>query len=442
MSRLNTRTIARMNHRLDSHRHGSLDRIIRVAALLALCITGGHLVPVHAQTGAAAPAAANAVARGRYLADAGNCASCHTREGGAALEGGVAFETDFGTIYSTNITPDRGAGIGAWTEAQFIRAMREGLDAEGNHLYPVFPYTSFNKVSNADLTAILAYLKSVPPSKYAPPANALRFPYNQRALMAAWKALFFEPAPFAPQRNQSAEWNRGAYLVEGLGHCGTCHTPRNFLGAEDNDEALSGGVYRDKIPGGEIRRWTAVNITQAASGLKAWSVKDIADYLKTGHGGRAGSFGPMNEVVTNSMMRLTDGDIRAMAVYLKSVPPRESSSKQTLSAERLNAGETLYTIHCGTCHLPTGLGSTPGSELGPPLVGSAVVQAADPATLINVILYESKTVVPAPQRAWNDMKGFGDLLDDDEVATLANYLRASWGNLGGEVTAEDVAKQR
>ena len=150
----------------------------------------------------------------------------------------------------------------------------------------------------------------------------------------------------------------------------------------------------------------------------------------------------MNEVVTNSMMRLTDGDIRAMAVYLKSVPPRESSSKQTLSAERLNAGETLYTIHCGTCHLPTGLGSTPGSELGPPLVGSAVVQAADPATLINVILYESKTVVPAPQRAWNDMKGFGDLLDDDEVATLANYLRASWGNLGGEVTAEDVAKQR
>jgi mono/diheme cytochrome c family protein len=402
------------------------------AALLAL--------PLLAPPAAVADAAQ--VARGQYLATAGNCASCHTREGGAPLAGGVAFHTEFGTIYSTNITPDRGVGIGAWTEAQFVRAMREGVAADGTHLYPAFPYTAFTKVSDADLAALWAWLKTVAPSSQAETANELRFPYNQRALLGLWKMLYFEPARFAPQAGKSAEWNRGAYLVEGLGHCGACHTPRNFLGAEIAEQALAGGSYLDRIPTGEIRPWSAVNLTSAQSGLKSWSVADLAEYLTSGHGPKGASTGPMNEVIGNSTRQLSPADVRAMSVYIKSLPPIELSATHALDADARSDGETLYTIHCGTCHLPTGLGSTPGSELGPPLAGNPIVQAADPSTLINVILYTSSVLTPMPPKAWMNMEGLGDKLDDDEVAAIATYLRTSWGNRGGPVTTEDVARQR
>lgn len=391
---------------------------------------------------APAPAAAK-VDAGRYLAAAGNCNSCHTRAGGDPFSGGVEFKTDFGTLYSTNITPGTSTGIGNWTEAQFVRAMREGLDDEGKHLYPAFPYTSFTKINDQDLSALFAYLKTLAPSDYQAPENDLGFPYNQRWLLGLWKFFFFKPQHFVQQPAHDAEWNRGAYLVDGLGHCSSCHTPRNFLGAEKSDKYLAGGVYNDKIQGADdVRPWAAVNLTQADSGLKTWSVTDLTGYLKTGHGQRAGSLGPMNEVIGNSLRQLSDADIQAMSVYLKSLPAIETSDTQTLSASEQTAGETQYTIHCGTCHLPTGLGSAPGSDLGPPLVGNPVVQAPSAASLINVILYTSEVLTPTPPVGWKNMEGLGDKIDDQQVAAIANYVRSSWGNRGGKVTAADVAKQR
>lgn len=419
-----------------------LSTLISALPMSALRAQSAASPPAAAPAADAAPVDSSPVARGKYLASLGNCTSCHTREGGAPFAGGVAFKTDFGTLYSSNITSDSKAGIGSWTEAQFVRAMREGIDDEGEHLYPAFPYPEFSKVSDADLAALFAYLKTLAPASDAAPPNELRFPYSQRSLLSIWNALYFKPAPFQPNPSQSVEWNRGAYIVQGLGHCGACHTPRNFLGAEKPEAALAGGAYLDKVAGGDIRPWSAVNLTSAASGLKGWSVGDIESYLRTGHGSRTGSFGPMNEVIVNSTSQWTDADLHAVAVYLKALPPDETSTNQSLDDKDRSAGETVYTINCGTCHLPTGLGSTPGSELGPPLVGSAVVQAADPATLINVILYGAEVVSPAPTQGWKNMKAFGTILEDADVAALANYLRSSWGNHGGPVTAADVAKQR
>lgn len=385
------------------------------------------------------PAGDDAVARGRYLAAAGNCTTCHTVPGGATYAGGVKFETDFGVIYSTNITPHPEAGIGAWTEEEFIRAMHEGISADGTPLYPAFPYTSFTKVTSDDLKAIFSYIKTIPPSASTPPANEMGFPYNQRALMGLWNTLFFESGRFVPDESQSAEYNRGAYLVEGLSHCGTCHTPRNFLGGLKQDQALSGGTYLDEVEPGVKRPWSAVNLTPAADGLGIWSVEDIALYLGTGHSARAGTFGPMNDVIVHSTSQLREADVNAMAVYLKGLEPIERAPQHEMSAGDLREGELVYTIHCGTCHLPTGLGDP---SIGPPLAGSAVVQAEDPASLINSIIYGAEVPSPAPPEHWETMEAFGDKLDDDEIAVLSTYMRSSWGNRGGPVSEGDVAKQR
>jgi mono/diheme cytochrome c family protein len=400
------------------------------------------VVLIAAATEGASALAQDAVARGRYLATAANCQTCHTRSGGKPYEGGLPVTTDFGVIYSTNITSHPQAGIGRWTLAQFVRAFREGVDEQGQHLYPAFPYTAFTRLTDADLADLYAYFKTVPASAYRAPDNDMRFPFGQRQLLGPWKSMFFESARFTPRQDRSAEWNRGAYLVEALGHCGACHSPRNLLGAEKTDQAMAGGWYYDKIPGGVVRRWSAVNLTQAQSGLRAWSIGDLTSYLKTGHGTRAGSFGPMNEVIENSTRNLSDADVRAMAVYLKSLPAVERSDEQSLSDRERGAGETLYTIHCGTCHLPTGAGAKPGEDLGPPLAGSAVVQSPEPYSLINIILYGTQVITPTPPKAWKNMKPLYDSLDDDEVAQIANYLRSSWGNRGGKVTEADVAEQR
>ncbi|MDE0799485.1 MAG: cytochrome c [Rhodospirillaceae bacterium] len=379
------------------------------------------------------------IQRGSYLATAGNCMTCHTREGGDQFAGGVAFHTDFGVIYSTNITSDETSGIGAWTEGQFIRAMHKGKSADGSNLYPAFPYPSFSKVSVQDLTDLFAFFKTVAPSSDTPPDNDMGFPFNQRSLLGVWNYLFFDGARFEADSTQSENWNRGAYLVEGLGHCGTCHTPRNALGGLQSDHALSGGTYNDKVEGDKIRPWSAVNLTSAADGLAAWSEDDIASYLKTGHGGTAGSFGPMNEVITMSSSQLNDGDVRAIALYLKSLAPIERAPQHEMGDQDFRAGELVYTIHCGTCHLPTGLGDP---SIGPQLAGSSIVQAEDPASLINVIIYGAETPTPAPPSAWKNMEAFGDKLDDDEIALLSTYLRSNWGNRGGPVTEAHVGKQR
>lgn len=390
----------------------------------------------------APPASAAEIARGEYLARIGNCISCHTREGGKPFAGGVPFSAPYalmGTLYSTNITSDPETGIGDWTEAQFVSAMRHGAAPGRGRFFPAFPYTYFTRVTDADLAAIYAYLRTIQPVAYTPPENGPGFAL--RWGMALWNRAFFEEQRFTPEATKSAEWNRGAYLVNGLGHCGACHTPRNVLLAEKPDAALSGNVYAELIAPGKRRLWFAVNLTSAASGLAAWSEQDISQYLRSGHSRRAGIFGPMNEVVINSLQYLTEEDALAMAVYIKSLPASNDSPRSGIGAEDLQMGAALYAEHCEECHRSSGRGAF---LKAPPIAGSAVAQGRDAATLINVILHGAKVGAgaPKPGGAWEDMPSFSDELNDEQIAAVSTFVRASWGNRGGRVSADDVTRQR
>jgi mono/diheme cytochrome c family protein len=412
-----------------------------------------------ANAASAAPVDASLINQGRYLATAGDCISCHTRPKGAPFAGGLPLATPFGVIYSANITPDVATGIGAWSEQQFARALHEGIAADGRHLYPAFPYTAYTKVTDQDLHAIYAYLRSLKPARYTPPPNDMHFPFSLRGLLAGWNLIYLQPGRYLPDHARSAEWNRGAYLVQGLGHCGACHTPRNLLGGERASQALTGGVYLDEIidevtddrvtPMDErtVRLWSAANLTQASTGLEAWTVDEIAAYLKSGHNARAGAFGPMSLVIANSTSHLNAEDIRAMAVYLKSLPPAGLPEQSKPAEERRRAGEIVYTTRCGDCHQSTGLGmprdrNADPSKTAPPLAGNPALQAVSPATLINVVLYGAHEAVPN-RESWPKMSGF-ELsvgLDDEQIAALCTYVRSSWGNRAGAVDAADVARQ-
>jgi mono/diheme cytochrome c family protein len=388
----------------------------------------------------AAPPVDPVVERGKYLATAGNCISCHTRPGGEPFAGGLPFAAPMGlgTLHSTNITPDPDTGIGKWTEADFIKAMHEGVAPGGEHLFPAFPYTSFTKVSDDDVKAIYAYLKTIAPVKYTAPKNSFLFSDALRWPMAIWNALFFKPERFTPDSKQSEAWNRGAYLVEGLGHCSACHTPRNIFLAEQGSNSYAGGSMMDEVQDGKIRRWSAPNLSPAKGGLAKWSEGDIAKYLKSGFSvSRAGAWGPMNDVIVNSMSHMTDDDTKAIATYLKALPPRENTGK--VSEDQAKAGAAIYKDRCAKCHMDSGRG---GMFNGPPLDGSAVAQADDPASFINIVLYGPKTAPGVKTGAWETMKPYADVLKDDEVAAVLNYVRGSWGNVGRPVTATEVAKQR
>ena len=376
------------------------------------------------------------VERGRYLALAANCASCHSRPGGAPFSGGVAFETPLGTIYSSNITADAVHGIGKWTLADLRRALHEGISARGYRLFPAFPYTSFTRITDQDVNAIYAYLRTVAADAYSPPPNGALF--KQRWAMAVWNGLFFSPGRFTPNPTQSAEWNTGAYLVEALGHCGACHSPRNVFMAEVQTRADQGGSIREHVDGGKIRDWSAVNLTSSSAGLKSWSVDDLAKYLHSGFSLRAGAFGPMNEVIANSTSNMRTEDIRAMATYIKSLPQGgEAGTPVTL--ELAAPGEAIYRDRCQKCHGTSGRG---GMFSGPPLAGSAVVQAEDPASLINAILYGAAPSKGVSLGAWETMRPYADVLGDSEVAAVANYVRGTWGNHAPRVDAAMVGKQR
>lgn len=378
--------------------------------------------------------------KGEYIAKAANCVSCHTTEGGQPFAGGVPFETPFGTIYSPNITPDQQTGIGSWSESEFRAALKQGLRPDGEHLYPVFPYTAYTGMSDDDVSALYAYLQDVPTASATHSVNQLSFPFNQRWLMAAWKMMFFneEPAPL-PEASSEA-WQRGRYLVTTLGHCGECHSPRNWLGAVSEQEALSGGSYLDDIPGGKIKPWFAVNLTPADEGLAKWSADDIQQYLKTGLNAYATSFGPMNKVIMNSTSHLTEEDIAAMAIYLKSLPAKQrTDSLPVADADSLAKGRELYAIHCATCHLPTGKGDP---DTGPALIGNPVVLGSDPSSLVNAILYGPelpKTALPVQR---TPMGAYEHKLDDSDVADISTYIRNSWGNKSTPVLISDVLEQR
>ncbi|WP_250500232.1 c-type cytochrome [Caballeronia sp. GAWG1-5s-s] len=290
-------------------------RLLVVTAMLAvaLAVAFGHLSaqPQHGET--AAPARAESATRGEYLVRAGGCMACHTADPARPFAGGRAMQTRFGTFYTPNITSDRATGIGAWTDAQFVRAMREGIGRNGEHLYPAFPYTAYTRLSDADVLAMRAYLATVPPVRYAPPPHALRFPFGWRWLMAAWNAFNFTPGRFVPDPGKRAEWNRGAYLVEALAHCGQCHTPRNVLGGLKESERLGGA---------SVAGWRAGNQTpDRMAGIGAWRDDELLRYLASGAApGRAYAIGPMAEVVANGTQFLTDEDRRAMVAYLRAMP--------------------------------------------------------------------------------------------------------------------------
>jgi mono/diheme cytochrome c family protein len=381
------------------------------------------------------------IARGEYLVIAGNCASCHTTAGGEFMAGGLAFATPFGNLYSTNITPDPDTGIGEWDDWDFLNSMRHGVRPDGEHLYPAFPYTAFTKITNEDIAAMFAYLKQLPPVESTPPTNELSFPFNKRFLMGFWKALYFDQGEFELVEEESVEWNRGAYLVEGLAHCSACHTPRNSLGAELSSQSMSGGEYADRVGSGNYRPWAAPNITASQHGLGLWTQQALADYLKTARNDFLESFGPMNEVIMNSTRFLTEDDITAMTTYLKSLPAIDEPSGITPDPQLMGRGRTIYNLHCGTCHLPTGEGDP---EMAPKLnVGSLVVQDSNPASMINAILYSPETPGQPLLPRWRDpMEEFEYLLDDEEIAAVATYIRHSWDNNAGIVTPDQVALQR
>lgn len=380
--------------------------------------------------------AVSAVERGSYLAATGNCFSCHTREGGIPYTGGVAFETPFGSLYSSNITPDKLTGLGDWSAQDFRRAMHEGIAADGSPLFPAFPYTSYTRLSEADVNDIYAFLRTLPPVEYTPPRNDLAF--RIRWPMRIWNALFFKPGRFAMDPSKEAEWNRGAYLVEGLGHCSACHSPRNFAMAEIAEQAYQGGVLLDKVAHDKRREWSAIDLTQSKQGLASWSVNDLTQYLHTGVSARGGTFGPMNEVIVNSLSKLSVEDVRAMSVYLKSLPARDYSGPK-VTEEQAKAGAGIYEERCEKCHSASGRG---GLFSAPPLAGSAIVQADNPASLINVLLYGPSMPKEVSFGNWETMPAYADRLSDQDIVAVGNYIRGSWGNLGRPLTIQDVMKQR
>lgn len=378
------------------------------------------------------------VDEGRYLAAAGNCLTCHTAEGGEPYAGGVPFHTPFGVLFSTNITSDRKSGIGGWSFTDFYVSMKHGIRPDGTHLYPAFPYTNFARLSDSDIASLYLFLQTIAPSQASVPDNALTFPFNQRALLGPWKRLFHDTKIFEEDPSKSPQWNRGAYLVEGLGHCGACHTPRNPLGAEKKSLAFTGGSYMDRVLFGNYRQWSGVNLTSHSAGLASWSEADIVDYLGTGISANAVVHGPMVDVVTNSTSQLSPADLQAMAVYLKALPANAQAPGPEPGDTVLAAGEVAYTVHCGSCHLPSGVGE---AGLGVPLTMSPIVRAPDPSSLVNVILYgphlPARLIVNRSQ-----MKMMGKRLSDSDIANIASYVRTTFGDGAGAVSADLVKRQR
>ena len=374
---------------------------------------------------------ADQLRRGQYLVKVGDCVSCHTRSDGPPLAGGLGLKTPFGVIYSPNITSDRETGIGNWTADQFFRAMHTGVDDQGHRLYPAFPYPWFTKVSRSDSDAILAYLKTTPSTNYNPPANRLPFPLNIRFMIRGWNLLFFKPAAFQPDQSRSAQWNRGAYIVNGLGHCSACHTPKNLLGGDERGRFLQGG---------ELDDWVAPDLTgNPRTGLGAWSASDIVEYLKTGRNARAGVAGSMAEVVSYSTSLMTDADLQAIAVYLKALPAGPPVTVTDPDAAAMKRGEAIYSDACASCHLQDGVGQP---RFFPPLRGDTMAQQTNPDGLIHLILAGGRTA-PSPTRPTPlSMPSFAWKLDDQQIADAATYIRNSWGARAPAVRADQVSSMR
>ena len=374
---------------------------------------------------------ADLIRRGRYLAIASDCASCHTRRGGRPFEGGLGLQTPFGIIYSANITSDRDTGIGNWTAEQFYRALHLGRGKDRGRLYPAMPYPHFDTIPRADSDAILDYLKTVPPVHYTPPANRLPFPLNIRLAMIGWNALNFSPHAFKSDPGKSAAWNRGAYLVDGPEHCGACHTPKNVLGAELSSQAYHGAVIED---------WVAPDLTgNPRTGLGRWSPAEIVEFLKTGRNVHANASGLMGEVVAYSTSYLSDADLSAIATYLKSLPASPTESSPSPDRAAMRTGSAVFFDACTACHLAGGKGQ-PG--MFPPLRGSAIAQQRDPTSIVRLILGGTRTAPTRSRPSFQSMPSFAWKLTDREIADVATYVRNAWGNRASPVDAHQVASLR
>ena len=379
-------------------------------------------------------ASPDAVARGAYLALAGNCAGCHTARGGAPYAGGRPIATPFGTIHASNLTPDAATGIGAWTADDFARAMHEGRSRDGRALYPAFPYTDFTRLARADVDALFAYLRSLPPVDAPNRPHALRFPWSLPWLLDAWRLAYFRPGRLESDPSRDAAWNRGAYLVEALGHCGACHTARDALGGPSGP-ALGGGTLA-------AQGWHAPSLRDdAEGGLGPWTVEAAAAWLATGLDERAVATGPMARVVADSLQHLTPDDLRAMATYLKALPgaaaPARGAPRAGAGAgdAALALGERLYRERCEDCHGPGGEGGPPH---WPALAGNRTLAQASPVNAIRAVLHGGFAPATRGNPRPYGMPPSGPELDDREAAALVSWLRATWGGGASPVDAREV----
>lgn len=386
------------------------------------------------------PTGAALIARGEYLATAADCAACHTTKGGKPFAGGLPFKLPFGTIYSSNITTDPDHGIGAWSDAEFVRAVRSGVGVHGENLYPAFPYASYALMTTDDILAVRAYLRTLAPVSEDAPSNSLAFPFNQRWLMRGWNLLFLPSRPFENDPSKDEQWNRGAYLVEALEHCGECHTPRGLMFQRKQSEALSGS---------EVDGWKAWNITSNPdSGIGLWTNDEIGSFLSKGHAnGHGPAGGAMREAVDLSLSKLPTSDIEAIVSYLRTVPPIESDEKVRVkrknsiqNASSQNSDETLgsriFAGACASCH---GLGGDGLVNSRANVIGAHALADVDGSNFIRVVLHGSSDSVVAPGRT---MPAFEAIYNDAEIAALANFVIGEIGEKKGAVTEEDVAKAR
>jgi mono/diheme cytochrome c family protein len=407
----------------------ALSRVITGAAsLLATACTAGFA----AADNLPARDASSQVERGRYLAVLADCTGCHTAPGGESFAGGRPIETPFGKVVAANITPDRDTGIGNWTDEQFDVAVRLGRAADGSWLYPAMPYPYYTRMSKGEVLAIRAYLSSVAAVHHKVTSNQLPFPFDIRAGMRLWDAFYFNPGPFKTDPAKSAEWNRGAYLVNGPGHCAACHTPKTHLGGDRDHQTLQG--Y-------SVQGWFAPDITDSTTlGIGNWTATDVVAYLKSGHNRFAAASGPMGEEVTNSSSQMTDSDLAAIATFLKNVPGESVATRPLDShAPVMMAGAAIYQDLCSACHNADGTGV---AYLIPSLAGASSVASREPTSILRVVIHGAQSVATAHEPTGPAMPAFGWQLSDAQIAAVATYIRNSWGHAAPAIEASAVQKAR
>ncbi len=417
----------------------TMKRTLRIVLFLLLAIPALLITkefirnPGHDAVGVPITGSEVQVAQGKYLALAGNCMGCHTVRGGAQYAGGRPIATPFGTIYSPNLTQDKTSGLGNWSADDFWQALHNGKSRDGSFLYPAFPYTNYTRMTRPDSDAMYAYFKTLAPVAQENLPNTLRFPYNQRPLLAAWRVLYFTPGTQEVDASKSVVWNRGAYLVEGLGHCSACHASRTTLGGSRG--GLDGGL----IP---VLDWYAPSLTSSSeAGLGDWQQSHIVDLLQTGISPRGAVFGPMAEVVGASLQHLSEPDLQAMAGYLKSLPQTSEAALPpvVLDERTQKLGSKLYEQHCVNCHRADGNGIPPHY---PPLAGNRAITMESAINPIRIVLNGGFPPSTGGNPRPYGMPPFAAVLSDTEVAAVVSYTRATWGNARPPVTAFEVARNR